>query len=88
MIENYLMENMMHKYTEYFKENHGFDRLIRKIYEKYQSLSKFSGTIKLDKINQEESLALSKFFGNNYQVGESITISLKKILDIMNNSKY
>ena len=58
----------MHNYTKYFKENPGFDRFINKLYIKYQSLSKFSGTIKLDKITLEESTTLSRFFGINYQV--------------------
>ena len=37
----------MHDYSKYFKDQPGFDRFIVKLYEKFQSLSKFSGTIKL-----------------------------------------
>ena len=78
----------MHNYTKYFKENPGFDRFINKLYIKYQSLSKFSGTIKLDKITLEESTTLSRFFGINYQSGENLSIPIKKFIYIMNNSKY
>lgn len=83
-----LMEKKMHKYTEYFKENKGFNRLIKEIYEKYRSLSKFSGTVKLKNLTKEESITLSRFFGVNYHEGETVTISLKKMICIMNNSRY
>lgn len=78
----------MHKYTEYFKSNPGFDRFIRKIYQKYQSLSKFSGTIKLDNLSSDEAVSLSRLFGTTYKEGENISISIRKFLQIMNNSRY
>lgn len=78
----------MHNYTKYFIEQKGFDRFINKLYDKYKSLSRFSGNIKLTNLTEEESLALSRFFGVNYRVGENITIQIKKFQNIMNNSKY
>lgn len=78
----------MHEYTKYFKETKGFDRLINKLYQKYQSLSKFTGTIKLSPLTKEESITLSRFFGTNYQEGDTVTIPIKKFFDIMKNSKY
>ena len=78
----------MHKYTEYFKSNKGFDRFIEKLYKKYQSLSKFSGTIKLNNLSLEESISLSRLFGITYKENDSIVISIKKFIQIMNNSKY
>lgn len=78
----------MHKYTKYFKTNPGFDRFIKKIYEKYKSLSKFSGTIKLDNLSKDESVSLSRLFGITYEENASISIPIKKFITIMNNSKY
>lgn len=78
----------MHSYTKYFIEQQGFDRFINKLYDKYKSLSRFSGNIKLTNLTKEESISLSRFFGVNYQIGETITIKIKKFIDIMNNSKY
>ena len=43
----------MKEYTKYFKDKKGYDRFITKIYEKYQSISRFSGTIKLNCLNDE-----------------------------------
>lgn len=78
----------MHNYTIYFKEQKGFDRFINKLYDKYKSLSRFSGTIKLTNITKEEATTLSRFFGENYQIGASLNIRIKKFITIMNNSKY
>ena len=79
----------MHEYTKYFKENaNGFNRFINKLYQKYQSLSKFTGSIKLSILTKEESVTLSRFFGVNYKENETITIPIKRFLTIMNNSKY
>lgn len=78
----------MHNYTKYFLEQKGFSRFINKLYDKYKSLSRFSGNIKLTNLTKEESITLSRFFGVNYQVGDTITIQIKKFINIMNNSKY
>ena len=78
----------MHEFTKYFKESQGFDRVINKIYDKYKSLSKFSGIIKLDNLTIEEAQVLTRFLGINYKEGQNITIPIKKINDIMNKSKY
>lgn len=78
----------MHNYTKYFKEQKGYDRLINKLYKKYKSLSKFSGSIKLEKLSKEEADALSRFFGVAYQENDTISIPIKKFISIMENSKY
>lgn len=78
----------MHNYTKYFKFNLDSDRFIKKLYQKYQSLSKFSGTIKLDNLSSSEAVSLSRLFGTTYKEGENISISIKKFLQIMDNSKY
>lgn len=78
----------MHKFTEYFKERPGFDRFIKALYEKYQSLAKFSGTIRLSCLSTEEASAFSRFFGQTYLEGENITIPIRKFLKVIENSKY
>ena len=78
----------MHEYSKYFKNRLGFDRFINKLYEKYQSLSKFSGNIKLNNLTKDEALVLSRLFGNFYKEKDNITISISKFIKIMNNSKY
>lgn len=78
----------MKEYTKYFKDKKGYDRFITKIYEKYQSISRFSGTIKLNCLNDEEACALSRLFGENYNSGDDVKISIKQFLKIMDKSKF
>ena len=78
----------MKEYTKYFKDKKGYDRFITKIYEKYQSISRFSGTVKLNCLNDDEAYALSRLFGENYNSGDDIKISIKQFLKIMDKSKF
>ncbi len=78
----------MHKYTEYFKESPGFNRFIKKIYDKYKSLGRFSGKVKLKNLSQEEAKSLSRLFGITYKTGDDETFSISKFISIMKNSKY
>jgi len=78
----------MHNFTKYFKETPGFDRFIMRLYEKYRSLSKFSGTVKLEHLTKQEAISLSRLFGTTYQEKETVSLSIKKFISIMENSKY
>ncbi len=78
----------MHNFTKYFKETPGFDRFITRLYEKYRSLSKFSGTVKLEYLSKQEAISLSRLFGTTYQEKETVSLSIKKLISIMENSKY
>ena len=69
----------MHEYTRYFKSKDGFDRFIKGLYSKYQSLSKFSGVVKLDNLTEDEVSALSRLFGEFYNVGDSVNFLSKNL---------
>lgn len=74
-------------YLDYFK-NPGFKRFIIGVKNKYQTLGRFTGIIKLENITEEEKIALEKFFGEKYNVGDSISISLKKFDKLILKSKF
>ncbi len=78
----------MHSYTEYFKNNKGFVRLMEGLLKKYKSLGTFSGIIKINNLTSEEANALSRFLGVSLVSGEDISIKVKQFLKIMSNSKY
>lgn len=78
----------MHSYTKYFKSDFAYDRFISMLLEKYKSLGKFSGNIKLDDLSEREAIVLSRFFDMDYKKGDNIVISINKFISIMNNSKY
>lgn len=78
----------MHNYTEYFKNQKGFTRLLEGLLKKYQSLGSFSGVIKITNLNKEEAKVLSRFLGVTLNEGEDISISVKNFLKIMSYSKF
>lgn len=78
----------MKEYTEYFKSKDGYDRFIKGIYEKYRSIGRFSGVVKLKCLTKDESEVLTKLYGTTLREGENVTLSINKFVDIMNNSKY
>ena len=78
----------MHEYTNYFKENAGFERFINKLYLKYRSLGHFSGIVTLEKISKDEAKNLSRLFAENFEKNSTVKISVSKFIKIMEASKY
>ncbi len=78
----------MHDYTIFFKNQGGFERVVKELNKKYQSLGSFGGIIKLKDINDIEAKSLSKFLGYSLNVHDDVNISIKNFLKIMNNSRF
>lgn len=78
----------MHDYTKSLLEFKGIDRFVKGLYEKYRSLSKFSGFVKINNITKEEARDLSNIFGKKYDVGSNVTINVNKFITIMSNSRF
>lgn len=74
--------------SQYFKNNSGFDRLFKSLKEKYISLNRFSGSVKLENISEEEAQAFNQFFNKNYRPHTTVTIKFSDITKILKQSKY
>lgn len=72
----------------YFKDRKGFDRLFKLLKQKYISLNRYSGTVTLKNITQEESRDLSNFFGKTILVGTTFKISFAQIEKKLKETKY
>lgn len=72
----------------YFKERKGFDRLFKLLKQKYISLNRYSGTVTLKNITQEESRDLSNFFGKTILVGTTFKTSFAQIEKKLKETKY
>lgn len=75
-------------YIEYFKNKKGFKRFILALKQKYEKTGKFTGTIKLSNISMEEQADFSKFFGENFTMGENVSLPLKKFDKVIASSKF
>ena len=74
--------------SQYFKNKPGFQRLFRKLKEKYISLNRFSGSVKLENISEEEAQTFNQFFNKNYRPHTTVTIKFSDINKILKQSKY
>lgn len=74
--------------SDYFKEKSGFHRLFLLLKEKYVSLGRYSGSIQLPCISEEEAQTFTDFFGKQYIAGTDITIRFKDIEKVLRNTRF
>ncbi|HAZ06602.1 MAG TPA: hypothetical protein DCY58_10940, partial [Acetobacterium sp.] len=78
---------MLHEFVVYLKANPGYDRIMKQIREKYQSLGHLGGTIRLDKITSDEREVLRSLFKKNY-LQKSAAFSVEKFIRAFEETKY
>ena len=74
--------------SQYFKSKPGFQRLFKKLKEKYISLDRFSGSVKLENISEEEAQTFNQFFNKKYRPHTTVNIKFSDIEKILRQSKY
>lgn len=78
---------MLHEFVAYLKGNPGYDRIIVQIREKYQSLGHLGGTIRLDKISNDEREVLRSLFKKNY-LQKSASFPVEKFISSFETTRY
>lgn len=79
---------MDNDYITYFLNKKGFSRFILGLKEKYESLGRFTGSVKISNLTPLEVETFEKFFGETFEVGSTIKISLKKFEKVIAKSKF
>jgi len=74
--------------ADYLFERKGFHRLFELLKIKYVSLGRYSGTVTLKNITEEESRDLSNFFGTRIKVGTDYQTSFQKITKKLMETKF
>ena len=74
--------------ADYIREKEGFHRLFELLKNKYISLGRYSGTVTLKNITEEESRDLSNFFGTRIKVGTDYQTSFQKITKKLMETKF
>lgn len=74
--------------SKYFKERKGFNRLFILLKDKYISLGRFSGTVTLKNVSEEESVDLSNFFGKTIKPYSDFKTSFAVITKKLKETKY
>lgn len=78
---------MPHEFAAYLKANPGYQRIMKQIREKYESLGHLGGVIRLDKLTENEREVLRSLFKKNY-LQKSATFTVEKFVGAFNETKY
>ncbi len=80
-------KKLLQQCCKYFKSNPGFNRVLLKIRDKYISLGKIGGTIKLEKLSQAEKEAISGYLKENYYK-DSVAIKVEKFQNALEDTPF
>lgn len=81
--------NALSEATQYFKSNKGFARMLEKMKNKYTSFDRETpGNIIIDNPTKEEKDAISGFMKKDYARNKTITISLKKFQERLEQTRF
>ncbi|MBD1379524.1 TIGR02679 family protein [Metabacillus arenae] len=72
----------------YLKGESGFDRLLPKLIDRYRSLGRIGGSIKLSGLKPNEKEAFTTFFRKDYTHQSSATISFKSFEEALLKTKF
>lgn len=72
----------------YLKSKQGLSRLFEKLKDKYISLNRYSGSVKLFDITKEESMDISNLLGRKVEEGSILITSFKEITKKIEEGKY
>ena len=82
-------QEILEEAVKYFKDNRGFDRMMKKMKEKYHSFEREApGTIVIEKPSQAEKEALSGFMKKDYGRNKNISINLKKFQGRLDETRF
>lgn len=82
-------QEILEEAVKYFKDNRGFDRMMKKMKEKYHSFEREApGTIVIEKPSQAEKEALSGFMKKDYSRNKNISINLKKFQGRLDETRF
>lgn len=74
--------------TEYFKENSSYKRLLKCIKNKYITFGEIKGNVIINNPDTKEKEKLSGLMKKDYSKNKSITINLKSLQEIIDNSRF
>lgn len=74
--------------AEYFKENSSYKRLLKCIKNKYITFGEIKGNVLINNPDTKEKETLSGLMKKDYSKNKSITINLKSLQEIIDNSRF
>ena len=74
--------------VKYFRQNPVWNKVLKGFQKKYVSYGRFSGSVVVRNLTQEEIEELEGFFGKSFHRQKSVSISAEKFQKALENSRY
>ena len=74
--------------VKYFRQNPVWNKVLKGFQKKYVSYGRFSGSVVVRNLTQEEIEELEGFFGKSFHCQKSVSISAEKFQKALENSRY
>lgn len=81
-------QNQLEECIRYFRRRKIYDRLFVKVAEKYRSLGRFGGTVRLSGLCTEDCRQLGGFFQKDYEGQKTVTISAAAMEKALAGSRF
>ncbi len=81
-------QNQLEECIRYFRRRKIYDRLFVKVAEKYHSLGRFGGTVRLSGLCTEDCRQLGGFFQKDYEGQKTVTISAAAMEKALAGSRF
>lgn len=86
-METWSDKSLLLQAAEYFKRP-GFKRLFKSLGERYKTLSRIGGTVRLSNLTKEEAEALQGFLQTDISEGQRLSLSVLRIRKALANTRY
>ncbi|MEG6567939.1 TIGR02679 family protein [Thermoanaerobacterium saccharolyticum] len=73
---------------DFFKRNKGYERIFKAIRDKYKSIGRIGGVIKLDDLTDSEKVVLSNHFKKDFSKRKSVNIDVNKFAETFLNTRF
>lgn len=72
----------------FFRQDAGYERLFAGLIEKYKSLGRLGGTVKLEHPTERENDVLSAFFRRDYKRYDALTIAVSEVAEALEETRF
>lgn len=79
---------LLRQAIEYFKKEKGFHRLLNRFVEKYQSMGRIGGSVKLAALTEVEKESLSSLLRRDYSKQKAATIALEDFEKALQKTRF
>lgn len=82
------MDKKLEEAVRFFQAEKGFHRLLLLMIEKYQSLGRIGGSVRITNLSKQEATVLSSFFRKELEPGQDTRVLLKEFERYMEYSRF